>query len=160
MRVGGRRDGPHHRHRAHAAGQHLGQPGLVNATDGDQRVVTQQLGIGAQPAWALGCGGHALKRGRKDCAHGDVTRAGRIGAQHFGIAMGAQAQAQAGGLDIAQTGGVQVFLPQVSAVGAAVGSHLPMVVDEQQRRRATHGLHRRCHLALDRRRVIRLEAQL
>jgi hypothetical protein len=79
-----------------------------------------------------------------------------MGAHHFGVAMGADAQAQAAGVDGGQVRAgqrVQVFLAHMDAVGAGVDGFAPVVVDEQagvgaldgcNRCALRHGWQRRC----------------
>ena len=77
--------------------------------------------------------------------------------------MGADAEAQTRVADGLQFGGCQsldVFLPQVYAVGSGVDGGLPVVVDEQQRLCALHGGHGGAHFGLDGLRVGGFKTQL
>ena len=108
-------------------------------------------------------GGHLLERGGEHRAHGDVTWAVLVGDQHLGVAVCAQAQAQARVLDGLEAGrlhGLQIFLAQVHAVCTGFDGRLPMVVDEQAGAGALHTRHRGHHLGADRSGIGRLEAQL
>ena len=86
-----------HEHWRLNANMHVHGRSYANAANTDQWVVRHQLRIGGQPGHALRRGGHALERGRKHGAHGDVAWPHGGGAQHFGVTVRADAQARARG---------------------------------------------------------------
>src|SRR6218665_2947290 len=100
---------------ADGGGEHLGELLGSDAANGDLGVVAQQACVPAQPADALWGRGHCLEGGGEHGAQRNVARAYGVCAQHFGVAMGAQAQAQAAVAQRLQVLGgerIQVFLAQ------------------------------------------------
>ena len=109
-----------------------------------------QARISRQAAYALGRRRHFFERRGKHRPQGDIAGAHGVGAHHFCVAVRAHPQPQARGLQglqLAGLQGVEVFLPEVDAIGPSLNGLAPMVVDEQQRLRALHRLHGCCHLA-------------
>ena len=111
----------------------------------------------------MGRSGHALERGRIHRTQGHVAGAVAVGAQHFCIAVGAQAQAKTGspeGLKVTLAQDLQVFLAQVHAISAGIEGRLPMVIDKKQAGAALDRLDRCLDFAGDGVRVVALEPQL